>query len=369
MRVRIVDPPAYSPPYDFSLAAALTRAGADVELITSRYLYGPTPSANGFPVREEFYRRTTSRERSVLARRALRVAEHVPDMVRAGRRGNADVVHYQWLTLEAIDAFLLPRDAPVVFTSHNVLRRAEGRMRELAARLVARRADALIAHTAAGARQLSERFGADASRVHTIPHGAFDYLTHQAREDPLPPELAAVEGPVILWFGILRPYKGVDVLLDAFRELEGAELWVVGRPWMPFEPLRQAAEAARGTVRFVDRFVTDPEIPAYFRRADIVVLPYRRIDQSGVLYTALAFGKAMVLSDVGGFTEIGREHGAAKLVPPEDPDALREALTQLVDDPAERDALGARAAAAAAGPFSWDAIAQQTLALYRGLGA
>jgi len=87
MRVRIVDPPAYSPPYDYSLASALARAGADVELITSRYLYGPTPGANGFVVREDFYRRTTRRERTVAARRTLRVAEHVPDMMRLRRRG------------------------------------------------------------------------------------------------------------------------------------------------------------------------------------------------------------------------------------------------------------------------------------------
>jgi glycosyltransferase involved in cell wall biosynthesis len=367
MRVRLVDPPAYTPPYDFSLAAALARAGADVELVTSEYLYGPTPAANGFRVRREFYRRATDGRRSVAARRALRIAEHVPDMLRHRRDRGADVVHYQWLTLEALDAFLLSRDAPRVFTSHNVLRRADGRLSEHATRLVADRADALVVHTGAGALELSERFGADPQRVHVIPHGAFDYLTRQQREEPLPAELAAVEGPVILWFGVLRPYKGVDVLLEAFREVEGAELWVVGRPWLPVEPLRKAAAAARGTVRFVDRFITDPEIPAYFRRADVVVLPYRRIDQSGVLYTALAFGKAMILSDVGGFSEIGRVHRAARLVPPEDPRALGEAITALVGDPAERDALGARAAAAAAGHFSWDEIGRRTLALYREL--
>lgn len=369
MRVQIVDPPAYSPPYDFALAGALARAGAEVELVTSRYLYGPAPAANGFPVREDFYRWAMSRERSVTARRALRVVEHVPDMLRLRNRGGADVVHYQWLTLEALDAYLLSRSAPTVFTSHNVLRRGEGRLRELAARLVARRADALVAHTAAGGRQLSERFGADPARVRVIPHGAFDYLTRQGHEEPLPAELAAVEGPVILWFGVLRPYKGVDLLLEAFKELEGAELWIVGRPWMPFEPLVRAAAQARATVRFVDRFVTDPEIPAFFRRADVVVLPYRRIDQSGVLYTALAFGKPMVLSDVGGFSEIGNDHGAARLVAPEDPLALREALAELVADPALRERLGARAAEAAADHFSWDRIAQSTLALYRELGA
>ncbi|MDQ4041399.1 MAG: glycosyltransferase family 4 protein [Actinomycetota bacterium] len=366
MRVQLVDPPAYSPPYDYSLAGALARAGAEVELLTSRHPYGPPPPPDGFRVREDFYRRATARERSATARRALRVAEHLPDMLRQ-RRTDADVVHYQWLTLEAIDAFLMAGGVPRVFTSHNVLRRGSGRLRERAARLVSARADAIVAHTDAGARALVGRFGADPQRVHMIPHGAFDYLARQEQEAPLPADLAEVEGPVVLCFGIVRPYKGVDVLVEAFREIEGAELWVVGRPWMSLEPLVRAAGRSKSRVRFVERFVSEPEIPAFFRRADLVVLPYRRIDQSGVLYTALAFGKAMVLSDVGGFSEIGRVHGAARLVPPEDPAALRETLAELLADPAARAALEERAAGAAAGPFSWDHIGRRTLALYEEL--
>ena len=368
MRVQLVDPPAYTPPYDYSLAAALTRAGADVELSTSRYLYGPPPPATGFRVSEDFYRRATGRDRGVGSRRAVRAVEHVPDMLRHRRNGaGADVVHYQWLTLEALDAFLLATGAAHVFTSHNVLRRGAGRLREQAARLVAARSDAVVAHTAEGARELVERFGADPERVHVIPHGVLDYLARQEHEEPLPDELAAVEGPVVLSFGVLRPYKGIDVLVDAFRDVQGAELWVVGRPWMAVEPLKAAAAQARGRVRFVDRFVTDAELPAFFRRADLVVLPHRRVDQSGVLYTALAFGKAMVLSDVGGFAEIGRDHGAAELVPPGDPAALAEAIERLVADPAARAALEERSRAAAAGPFAWDGIAERTLALYREL--
>lgn len=365
----LVDPPAYTPPYDFSLAGALARAGAEVELATSRYLYGPLPAVEGFSVSETFYRRAARGDRSTTQRRAVRVLEHVPDMLRHRRQAAADVVHYQWLTLEALDAFLLARDVPTVFTSHNVLRRGRGRVRERAARLVVSRADAVVTHTDAGAEALVERFGAARERVHTIPHGAFDYLTRQPHEQPLPAELAAVEGPVILCFGVLRPYKGVDILIEAFRGIEGAELWIVGRPWMSVEPLKRAAAAAGGTVRFVERFVPDPELPAYLRRADVVVLPYREIDQSGVLYTALAFGKAMVLSDVGGFGEVARRHGAARLVAPGEPEPLRRALTELVADPEARAALAALARSAADGPYSWDQAAAQTLALYERLVA
>ena len=116
-------------------------------------------------------------------------------------------------------------------------------------------------------------------------------------------------------------------------------------------------------MRFVPRFVADPELPAFFRRADVVALPYREIDQSGVLYTALAFGKPMVLTDVGGFAEVG----VGRVVPPNAPLALAAAIQELVDDPAAREQLAAGASAAAAGPYSWDAIADRTLALYRHL--
>jgi glycosyltransferase involved in cell wall biosynthesis len=135
---------------------------------------------------------------------------------------------------------------------------------------------------------------------------------------------------------------------------------------MPLEPLRQLASEIRGRVRFVPRFVDDSEVPAYFRRADMVALPYREIDQSGVLYTALAFGKAIVLSSVGGFAEIAAE-GAARAVPPNAPVELAAAIQQLLDEPEERERLASAAAAAAAGRYSWDSIAQQTLTLYRAL--
>jgi glycosyltransferase involved in cell wall biosynthesis len=143
---------------------------------------------------------------------------------------------------------------------------------------------------------------------------------------------------------------------------------VVGRALgVSVEELRELAARAPGTVRFVPRFVTDRELPAYFRRADLVVLPYRDAEQSGVLYTALAFGKPIVMSDVGGFAEVAAR-GAGRLVPAGDPEALAQAIDDLLANPESRGRLAAAARDAAAGPYSWDAVAEQTLALYRELG-
>jgi glycosyltransferase involved in cell wall biosynthesis len=122
-------------------------------------------------------------------------------------------------------------------------------------------------------------------------------------------------------------------------------------------------------VQFVPRFVSDGQLAACFRRADLVVLPYtstERFDQSGVLASALAFGKPVVLSDIGGFGEVAAT-GAGRLVPAGDADALRAALAELLGDGDQRCSMAAAALAAAAGPYSWDRAAAVTLELYRSL--
>jgi glycosyltransferase involved in cell wall biosynthesis len=366
MKVQLVDPSAFTPPYDRALAAALARGGAEVELLTSRFLYGPVPEPNGYRVRECFYRRSAARGLDAPARRAFKAAEHLPDMLRLRRRIDADVVHYQWLTMPALDARLLPARRPRVMTAHYVLPSRPSRREVSTARRMFGGMDAVVAHSEHGAARLREELGLDPARVRVISHGAFDYFTRLPEEKPLPAELAGAAGPVILFFGLLRPYKGLDILLRAFRELRGAELWIVGNPRMDLAPLHRLAAEAPGRVRFVTRFVEEAEVPAIFRRADLVVLPYRDAEQSGVLYTGLAFGKPLVLSSVGGFPEVAAT-GAARLVPPEDPDALAEALAELTADLEARERLAAAGRAAAAGPYSWDSIASRTLALYEEL--
>src|SRR5262245_931627 len=121
MKVQLVDPSAFTPPYDRALAAALARAGAAVELLTSRFLYGAVPEVEGYRVRECFYRRTAERGLAAAGRRAFKGAEHLGDMLRLRRRLDADVVHYQWLTVPALDARLLPPNRPRLMTAHYVL--------------------------------------------------------------------------------------------------------------------------------------------------------------------------------------------------------------------------------------------------------
>jgi glycosyltransferase involved in cell wall biosynthesis len=370
VRVHVVDPPAYTPPYDRALSAALARAGADVELWTSRFDYAPTPAADGVRVVEAFYRRAPGAPGS-RRRRAARLVEHVPDLLRYRRAAAvADVVHFQWLPVQALDWALLTPRHPRLITAHDVLPREASPGQRAGQRALYARMDAVVVHSEHGAARLRDEAGVDPAKVHVIAHGAFTELAGLTPA-PLPAELGARDGgPVVLCFGLMRPYKGLDVLLEAWSRADlppGAELWLVGRPRMDIAALRASAPAG---VRWVPRFVSDGELAAVFRAADLAVLPYRQIDQSGVLYTALAFGTPLLASAVGGFPDIAA-HGAAELVPAGDAGALAAALGALLVDPERRAALGAAARRVAApdGPYGWDTIARRTLALYESLGA
>jgi len=363
MRVQVVDPSAYTRPYDHALCTALAQAGADVELITSAFAYGTAPAPDGYRLRELFYRRASGPPGSRL-RLATKLVEHVPDMLRYRRAATGtDVAHCQWLTVQWLDRHLLPA-RPTVLTAHDLLPREPRLTQARAQRRLYEAVDGVVAHSAYGRGLLVDELGVDAAKVHVVPHGAFEYLTQL--DGQLPAELGEPDRLVILFFGLLRPYKGVDVLLNAWRRsglAERAELWVVGRPRMSLEPLVDSAPTG---LRLVPRFVSDGELAACFRRADAVVLPYsrtERLDFSGVLATALAFGKAIVLTDVGAFSEVAAV-GAARLVPADDPAALGAALEELIDDPAERERLAVGASQAAAGPYSWGEAARRSLALY-----
>jgi glycosyltransferase involved in cell wall biosynthesis len=367
VRVDLVDPSAFTPPYDRALAAALARAGARVTLATSRFAYGDAPPAEGYAVHERFYRRAarvgTPGSR---ARLLAKLAEHVPDMVAYRRAadgaGGPDVVHFQWLTVQPLDVHLLPRRRPTVLTAHDVLPREPRAGQLRAQRRLYERVDHVVVHSEHGRARLTDELGLDPARITVIPHGAF---THLARLDArLPPELPdpGPDVPVVALTGLLRAYKGIDVLLDAWRGFGAdppGELWIVGMPRMAL-PDRDALPPG---VRLVPRFVSDPELAAVLRRADVVTLPYREIDQSGVLYAALGLGRPLLLSAVGGFPEVAGQ-GAAQLVAAGDPAALHTALAELLADPERRATLAAAAARVAATTYSFDAVARRHIELY-----
>jgi len=352
LRVHVVDPPAYTPPYDRALCAALAAAGADVTLVTSAFRHGDVPPAHGYAVHERFYRRALPR-----------ALQHVPDMLayaaarRADRAGAPDVTHWQWASVQELDWALRGRSRVHVLTAHDILPRVARPLQRAGQRRLHRGMDAVVVHTEHGRRRLVQEAGVDPARVHVIPHGAFTHLT--SVPPARPPEIPDPCGdrPAVLLFGLLKPYKGLDVLYDAWRIAQPhADLWVVGAPRM------QLPEPPSG-VTVIPRFVTDAEAAWCLRHAALTVLPYREIEMSGVLFSALGLGRPLLLSDAGGFPEIA----AAAHVRAGDAAALAAELQRLIADPAALDALATASARAARTTHAWDAIAAQHVTLYERL--
>jgi glycosyltransferase involved in cell wall biosynthesis len=372
MRIAIVDPQAFTPPYDDELCRSLSAAGAEVQLLTAHFTHGEAPEPGGYVRRELFgpplagliERRPSSR-----ARVPLKAAGHALGLVRLVRHvraWGADVVHWQWAPVPSLDVRAIRaagRDAgATVFTAHDVLPRRSRDSAQLWAELYAS-CDRVIVHGAASRdRLMVEVGGVSPERVAIIPHA----LLHAGGAGGARPEPAA---PRILFFGLIRPDKGLDVLIESLpavaERVPDVTLAVVGSPRMPIEPLRERAEVlgVAGRITWDLRFVPEAEVPAVLATASVAALPYRWIEGSGVLATALAQGVPPVATAVGTFPELCAAYDLGDPVPPDDPAAFALALVRALTDPAARArAIGGMQRARA--ELTWERTAEMTLDLY-----
>ena len=261
-----------------------------------------------------------------------------------------------------LDRFLLP-DRPRAFTVHYPLptsRSARARQRALLARM-----DAIVAHSEHGAAELRALLD-DPARVHRIPHGAFTHLTEQPDERPLPEELAGVEGPVVLCFGLVRPYKGVDVLLRGVSGARGRRA-LGGRHAADGHGRSCAGSPPNARRRCASSSASSPiprSPPTSGARTSSCCRTARSSSRACCTRRSPSATRSSPARS-GGFTEVGERDGALRLVPPGDPEPLAAALGELLADPAARTELAAAAARAAAGPYSWREIGARTLDLYR----
>ena len=349
MRVLLADPPAFTPTYDHELAAALARAGAEVELVTSRFRFGETPAPDGYERVELFYPLSSRlfRGRSRL-RVPLKVAEH-PIGLAALRRRRADVLHLQWLAAPELDDRLLRPHLPSAFTAHDLLPRRTAARPDLWRRLLSR-FDRVIVHSLHGRDTLALMLD-DPARLRVVPHPVF----------PSDPERRD-DGRTVLCFGVIRPYKGLGDAIEAVRRAGDARLIVAGDPLEPMEPYRAAAAGLDVDWRL--GYLPQAEVDRAFGEATVAVFPYRpELDQSGALLRALGAGVPAIAYDVGGVAEPVLRFGAGRVVPAGDVAALAAAVAELLGD---RDALEeARAGARRAREeLTWDAAAGTHLSVY-----
>ena len=372
MRIALVDPSEFSPPYDAALAAGLAAAGHRVTVIGEAE--GALSRHPGLDHLGHFYRPLATalgRRLPAGAARAAKGALHGFDLWRlpARLRGlGSEVIHLQWAPLPLVDLALFERlraVAPVVLTVHDTVpyNGAEPWLMAAGIGRLTRAADAVICHTEQGRRRLL-RQGLPSARLFVVPHGLLG-----RRIDTDPPPSSRIR---LLQFGKIKPYKGVSILLQALGLLTPAErrgllVEIVGQPHQ--DPAKLTAQAAglglEDCVRFDFGFVPEARMDELFATTDALVFPYLDIEASGVLMQAVAAGLPVVASRIGAFAEL-LEHGRqGLLVPAGDPPSLAAALRRLLAAGQTLPAMRQEMRRLRDRLPGWDAIGQATGRVYR----
>jgi glycosyltransferase involved in cell wall biosynthesis len=367
LRVLLVDPSLFTGPYDAALTEGLLQIGVE-----PTWAVRPTRASDRSELPETcvdafFYRWVDQQE--LLAGRLRDVAKgvaHAWGLARlVGRvaRRRPHVVHFQWTVVPLLDCvalLLIRRMARVVLTVHDTVPFNGERLsfwQNWGVQLPIRLSHRVIVHTRAGQERLLAR-GTPLEKLAVIPHGP---LSLRARPRPVP-DRERDERYCFVLFGELKPYKGIDVLLDALSllppELRAlGRVVIAGRARMDLEPIRSQIQrlGLGGVVELRAQRLSEQEMADLFEQADSFVFPYRQIDASGVYFLVKGLGKWLIASRVGVFAE-EMTSAQGELVPSEDVSRLASALARALRERprAEPDVGGS----------AWLAIARQTRALY-----
>lgn len=342
MRVAMVDPSLFTLPYDCALADGLTRLGHDVVLY-GRKVAADDNRLSGVRLDPVFYRVAGSPLVEGLPSRmrlAAKGVDHVWSMLRLPTRLRAlrpDVVHFQWLPLPVVDRRLLQlcsRVAPLVLTMHDTAPfngDPSARLQTIGYFDCIDRMKHVIVHTEQGRDRL-HAMGVAPDHISVIPHGVTACAADVADD--------AMEGTLTFTlFGKIKPYKGADILIEAFARLPEAlrgrsRVRIIGKPYMDLAPLYALAEArgVAATVSIEPGFVRDEDMPSVFAPGTVAVFPYRAIDASAVLFQAIEFGRPVLASRIGVFAELLADGEHGRLVVPEDPEQLAAAMADFIEN-------------------------------------
>ena len=372
--------------YAFGLAMALVTKGLGLDVIGGDVVDSPelhvTPGLNFFNLRGN------KRANAGLAEKVARVLLYYARLVRYAARAKPRIFHILWNNkFEFFDRTLLMlyyklMGKKVVFTAHNVNAGKrdlnDSLLNRLTLRVQYRLADHIFVHTEKMKCQLIQDFGVREPAISVIPYG----INNAVPDTNLTPAQAKQRLGIracertILFFGAIRPYKGLEHLLAAFQQLltSGADyrLIIAGEPKKESEKymaqIQQTIDRGFMGERIIQKFqcIPDQDIELYFKAADVLVLPYNEIFQSGVLFLGFNFGLPAVAADVGSFKEEVIEGKTGLLYPPGDPTALGNAIQKYFESDLFkelskrrqeiRDYTGAQ--------HSWDVVGEMTRNVY-----
>ena len=262
-----------------------------------------------------------------------------------------DICIFEWWTSSVshmylcIALLLRLRKIPIIMEFHEVVDPLEDAILPLRvySRLMGRMIRGLcmgyVVHSVHDQALIAEKYRIEESKIQIVPHGLYDqYPSIDKNTARHKLDVPSKYSKIILFFGLIRPYKGVSQLVEAFEALSAEEkehtlLLIAGEPWEdPDTIARIEASKEREKIKFVASYICDEEIPNYFSAADVLVLPYTRASQSGVAHIGMAYGMPIIATKVGGLVESLQKYDGTYFIPPLDRNALTASLSQIIED-------------------------------------
>jgi glycosyltransferase involved in cell wall biosynthesis len=376
--------------YTYNLMNALYKKGADLCLVTNRRdeLRNNRPGYPVFDVMFTMVGRLLAQFPALdgetppytVIRRILKLIEYPFDLLRVAlilKRRGTQLMHIQTVNWIDILCILMLRvlNIPVVYTVHNI-NPLHGGMKwyhRFLFRLSYDICAHLIIHTRSGKVELSQLFGIPPDKISIIPHGDYKFfLTDEAPESDEAKLALGIspDAPTLLFFGAVRANKGLDLALEALvlaRERSANVVLIVAgelcEDYATYRDVIDRNDLFRNVSEHF-RYIPNEEVCRFFSAADVVVLPYREITQSGVLQVAYAFSKPVVAFALDGFKESVEHENNGLLAPPGDCQTFAKHIGTLISDTEKRKSFGIRSKILADRNYSWSEIADKTVRVY-----
>jgi glycosyltransferase involved in cell wall biosynthesis len=371
------------PYYTAYLSRALLREGVDLKVGSISYYLDPTCfSSRGIKLHPGLLDVVGRFRLPRLPRRIFKLIESILNLSALTLRfflSPPDILHVQFLPMllsrMPLDLWFVRfcgrRGSKIVLTVHDLLPHDTGEAYKQTFRELYLAVDGIVCHSDSIKTRLGTEFSVPPEKIAVIPHGPFFYDLPPTNSEQTLQSFGLEPGKLLaLWQGIIFPYKGIDLLLNAWQHVEGSSdnvcLLIVGTgsPELAEQIREQISHLKLKRVKLHLRFISAEELVALYRAADVVVYPYRAITTSGALATGLALGKTIVASNLPVFRELLTDRENALLVDPENSTELAAALTELCENFSLRHQLAANIEAMNFGDQSWLSIAERTKKFY-----
>lgn len=359
--------------YDFSLCQSIVRAGAQATLYTCDKTV--VSGDQGFPVKRA-YRRIYGKGKAWV--RGLRFVWGSLQALPGARYGGHRLAHFHFFHVGPLELFnvVLARllGMRVVITAHDVEAFKEGISVPLFVRWVYRAARRVIAHSQVAKRELMQELGIAEQKIDVIAHGNYvaSIPAGVTREMSRAHFGIAADRRVLVFFGQIKDVKGLEVLLEGFalglQKDPSLHLLIGGRVWKTDFSKYQDIIDRHGLAPFCSlhiRYIPDDEVAYFYRCADLVVLPYLRIYQSGVVLLAMSYGSPVLVSDIEGMLEAVDDEHTGFVFRSRDAGHLAQRLGDIFSVPGRAAEIAQAGLRRVTVRNDWSRLGEQSLACYR----